>query len=155
MRSVTKFLVLSLLTFLVSNCIVYKTVDVPVSDETFHRFVTEGKQWTIQHAQDSARYVKIDEVHPDGFVANPGDVQRKRDHPSGPGRKTYWRAMGSYSMKIVHMELQDGIPIAPNMKLSYADVKTVTAHKGSALTVPLSAVTVGFYWCLLYLINPL
>jgi hypothetical protein len=124
-----------------------RTYEVAANATKFDSLKT-SKRWTIKAGSDSARLIRINNIRPDSFSLSLGLPQRRPDHFEKPN-KLYWRKLRSGAVKMIHININDTIPLTAEMTLSYADVKSVYSHRVSMLSL-LTTPVMGFLYYTVY-----
>jgi len=142
MKFVRAFVVLSVLASCLTNCVVYRTREMPADAKTFSEF-KDKRRWTIQSETDSSRFIRIDKFLWDRMAVSVGDFSPP-DHPKG-NKKRYWRSGGTNSMRVAHIHVGEGVQINRTLELSYSDIKSVSVHSVSGVTPLLTAASITLW----------
>ena len=123
------------LAVILTNCVYYKTVTVPVNQPTFEEYLNRKPSWTITDVDHRTDAIFGMRVRNDSLFGKLSPGTYLIDHPEN--KQTYRKEKGERSKDYFH--LQTNSPeFSDKIKIPISDITSATAHeidKGKTIRV--------------------
>jgi len=106
-----------------NGCVYYKTVQVPVNQQSLKEQRISRPMWTIEDAYRTTRMIEPS-IQNDSIVGKSYPLAIL-DHPSG---KTYLKGKGKESLNYFHLYTSSP-PFGENIKIPISEIKSATRHE--------------------------